>query len=243
MHALIEGKARTDNESSADDNELLTTGDAAQILGISPKTVSRILDSGAIPYIRYTKRGNRWVNRADVLATASAHISVTAPIWRTCRRPLPKATWTTSTTTPTSPSSNDPPIPHDHSNPSLQASSRLHLRRGRAFSPDPLSITLAYLAPVMLLLASLPENAPLQRRCRRHRRKRGSVACKPQTLAYSGAIARGQPYLADTSSVSPSAVMPLSSSASAETMAISSLPWRMTFTPFASASSPIGTIL
>lgn len=68
MHALIEGEARTDNESSADDNELLTTGDAAQILGVSPKTVSRILDSGAIPYIRYTKRGNRWVNHADILA-------------------------------------------------------------------------------------------------------------------------------------------------------------------------------
>lgn len=68
MHALVEGKAQTEHKGSADDNDLLTTGDAAQILGVSPKTVSRILDSGAIPYIRYTKRGNRWVNRADVLA-------------------------------------------------------------------------------------------------------------------------------------------------------------------------------
>lgn len=68
MHALIEGKTQASNENSIDDNELLTTGDAAQILGVSPKTVSRILDSGAIPYIRYTKRGNRWVNRADILA-------------------------------------------------------------------------------------------------------------------------------------------------------------------------------
>lgn len=68
MHALVEGKTQSGSESGADDNELLTTGDAAQILGVSPKTVSRILDSGVIPYIRYTKRGNRWVNRADVLA-------------------------------------------------------------------------------------------------------------------------------------------------------------------------------
>ncbi|PLS26593.1 MerR family regulatory protein [Bifidobacterium anseris] len=32
------------------------------------KTVGRLLDNGAIPYIRYTKKGNRWVSRADVLA-------------------------------------------------------------------------------------------------------------------------------------------------------------------------------
>lgn len=74
MHALVEGREQTSNETNTDDNELLTTGDAAQILGVSSKTVSRILDSGAIPYVRYTKRGNRWVNRADVLSyRARAH--------------------------------------------------------------------------------------------------------------------------------------------------------------------------
>lgn len=52
-------------EESSD--ELITTGEAARLLGVSTKTVSRILDSGDIPFIRYTPNSNRLINRADVL--------------------------------------------------------------------------------------------------------------------------------------------------------------------------------
>ena len=48
--------------------DLITTGEAAQILGVSPKTVARILDSGEIPFTRYGAKGNRMVSRAQVVA-------------------------------------------------------------------------------------------------------------------------------------------------------------------------------
>ena len=51
-----------------DSQEMITTGEAAQILGVSAKTVARILDSGEIPFIRYGAKGNRMVSRARVIA-------------------------------------------------------------------------------------------------------------------------------------------------------------------------------
>ena len=51
-----------------DGTDLITTGEAAQILGVSPKTVARILDSGEIPFTRYGAKGNRMVSRAQVVA-------------------------------------------------------------------------------------------------------------------------------------------------------------------------------
>ena len=51
-----------------DSHEMITTGEAAQILGVSAKTVARILDAGAIPFVRYGTKGNRMVSRAKVIA-------------------------------------------------------------------------------------------------------------------------------------------------------------------------------
>ncbi|MBT1175330.1 helix-turn-helix domain-containing protein [Bifidobacterium sp. LC6] len=53
-----------------DDNsaEMITTGEAAQILGVSAKTVARMLDAGEIPFVRYGAKGNRMVSRAQVIA-------------------------------------------------------------------------------------------------------------------------------------------------------------------------------
>ncbi|MDD6461953.1 MAG: helix-turn-helix domain-containing protein [Bifidobacteriaceae bacterium] len=48
--------------------ELITTGAAARILGVSAKTVSRLLDSGAMPFVRYGTSGRRKVKRSDVMA-------------------------------------------------------------------------------------------------------------------------------------------------------------------------------
>lgn len=48
--------------------DLITTGEAAQILGVSAKTVARILDAGEIPFTRYGVKGNRMVSRARVIA-------------------------------------------------------------------------------------------------------------------------------------------------------------------------------
>ena len=44
------------------------TGEAARILGVSRKTVQRILDAGRIPYRRNGDLGNRIMREADVLA-------------------------------------------------------------------------------------------------------------------------------------------------------------------------------
>ena len=46
--------------------DLITTGEAAQMLGVSAKTVARILDSGEIPFVRYGAKGNRMVSRRAV---------------------------------------------------------------------------------------------------------------------------------------------------------------------------------
>lgn len=48
--------------------EMITTGEAARILGVSAKTVARMLDAGEIPFVRYGAKGNRMVSRAQVVA-------------------------------------------------------------------------------------------------------------------------------------------------------------------------------
>lgn len=49
------------------DRQMMTTGEAARLLGVSPKTVARILDSGAIPFERTGRTGHRMVAADDVL--------------------------------------------------------------------------------------------------------------------------------------------------------------------------------
>lgn len=50
-----------------DNDRTLTTGEAAVLLGVSAKTVARILDAGKIPFLRLSPKGHRMVRRADVL--------------------------------------------------------------------------------------------------------------------------------------------------------------------------------
>lgn len=46
---------------------MMTTGEAARLLNVSPKTVARILDSGAIPSERAGRTRHRMVTADDVL--------------------------------------------------------------------------------------------------------------------------------------------------------------------------------
>ncbi len=52
----------------AEQDEMITTGEAAIILHVSPRTVARIVDAGEIPSVRYGRLGNRMVSKRDVLA-------------------------------------------------------------------------------------------------------------------------------------------------------------------------------
>lgn len=46
---------------------MVTTGKAADLLHVSLRTVDRILDSGAIPFVRHGARGHRMVDVEDVM--------------------------------------------------------------------------------------------------------------------------------------------------------------------------------
>ncbi|WEV59479.1 helix-turn-helix domain-containing protein [Bifidobacterium sp. ESL0728] len=54
----------------SDSNRTIGTGEAAQILGVSRKTVQRMLDANAIPYRRNGQGGNRMMLENDVIAYA-----------------------------------------------------------------------------------------------------------------------------------------------------------------------------
>ena len=47
---------------------LLTTGEAAELLGVSAKTVARLVDAGRIPARRLSDTGHRMVEYRDVMA-------------------------------------------------------------------------------------------------------------------------------------------------------------------------------
>lgn len=47
---------------------IIGTGEAARILGLSRKTVQRILDDGRIPFRRNGEAGNRMMRESDVIA-------------------------------------------------------------------------------------------------------------------------------------------------------------------------------
>ncbi|PJM75484.1 helix-turn-helix domain-containing protein [Bifidobacterium simiarum] len=49
----------------------LTTGEAAEILGVSAKTVARLLDAGEMPFYRNGTAGHRMVELRDVIAYKS----------------------------------------------------------------------------------------------------------------------------------------------------------------------------
>ncbi|BDR53773.1 hypothetical protein KIM372_16800 [Bombiscardovia nodaiensis] len=68
LQRAFEAVAAQDVQDAQESDELIGTGEAARILGVSPKTVDRILDSGQIPFIRYSPKGRRKVMRSEVLA-------------------------------------------------------------------------------------------------------------------------------------------------------------------------------
>lgn len=47
---------------------LVTTGEAAQLLGVSSKTIARLVDAGRIPAFRTSDSGHRLMKAEDVLA-------------------------------------------------------------------------------------------------------------------------------------------------------------------------------
>ena len=49
----------------------LTTGQAARMLGVSLKTVQRLLDAGCIPFYRTSEGGNRIIYESDLIAYRS----------------------------------------------------------------------------------------------------------------------------------------------------------------------------
>lgn len=51
---------------------IIGTGEAARILGLSRKTVQRILDDGRIPFRRNGESGNRMMRESDVIAYRDA---------------------------------------------------------------------------------------------------------------------------------------------------------------------------
>ncbi|GAA0306055.1 hypothetical protein GCM10009528_24110 [Kineococcus aurantiacus] len=74
VHALAHGEAVTLTPHEA----LLTTQEAADVLGVSRPTLVRLLESGALPY---TKPGvHRRVRLEDVLDYAESHRSARAPL-------------------------------------------------------------------------------------------------------------------------------------------------------------------
>lgn len=56
---------RSRNGRVADD-ERITTGEAARILGVSQRTLTRMLDAGMIPYTRMGERSYRFLRLSDV---------------------------------------------------------------------------------------------------------------------------------------------------------------------------------
>ncbi|WEV52233.1 helix-turn-helix domain-containing protein [Bifidobacterium sp. ESL0704] len=54
----------------SDASRTIGTGEAARILGVSRKTVQRMLDADAIPYRRNGEGGNRMMRQADVISYA-----------------------------------------------------------------------------------------------------------------------------------------------------------------------------
>lgn len=55
---------------ASDTSQTIGTGEAARILGVSRKTVQRMLDANDIPYRRNGQGGNRMMRRADVISYA-----------------------------------------------------------------------------------------------------------------------------------------------------------------------------
>lgn len=53
--------------SRRDGDRLITTGEAAELLGVSPRTVCRLVDKGEIPAVRYGERASRRLLESDVL--------------------------------------------------------------------------------------------------------------------------------------------------------------------------------
>lgn len=56
----------TKDKRAVADDERITTGEAARILGVSQRTLTRMLDAGMIPYTRMGERSYRFLRLSDV---------------------------------------------------------------------------------------------------------------------------------------------------------------------------------
>lgn len=55
-------------DALSEEGRSLTTGEAAKLLGVSAKTVARLIDAGCIPSRRLSDTGHRMVEYRDVVA-------------------------------------------------------------------------------------------------------------------------------------------------------------------------------
>ncbi len=62
----IEADAARRGVAQMKDDSILTTGQAAKLLGCCPRTLSKLIDSGKIPGWRLPGGGDRRVKREDV---------------------------------------------------------------------------------------------------------------------------------------------------------------------------------
>ena len=77
-------------DALSDGARLLTTGQAADILGVTAKTVARIIDAGRIPSSRLSATGHRMVEYRDVIRYTRSSASAVTGCLR-MRGPWPPA--------------------------------------------------------------------------------------------------------------------------------------------------------
>ena len=85
-------------ERAVADDERITTGEAARILGVSQRTLTRMLDAGMIPYTRMGERSYRFLRLSDVTGYKRRR-------WRRCVPSPMRTARTTSTIRITCPGS------------------------------------------------------------------------------------------------------------------------------------------
>lgn len=51
----------------------LSVPQAAARLGVSPKTLNRLIDAGEVSYVQYVTNGTRWVEESELLRLIDKH--------------------------------------------------------------------------------------------------------------------------------------------------------------------------
>lgn len=92
-------------ERAVADDERITTGEAARILGVSQRTLTRMLDAGMIPYTRMGERSYRFLRLSDVTDYKRRRDEATSKAWMRCVPSPMRTARTTSTIRITCPGS------------------------------------------------------------------------------------------------------------------------------------------